>query len=632
MVVLDPAALLYLAVGLATLAAALLPKALRRAPVSMPMVFLGAGVAVFALVPALPDPDPMLHPELALHLTELCVIVALMGAGLAINRPFDLRTWSTTWRLLGITMLLSMLAVGVLGWWVLGLSTASAMLLAAVLAPTDPVLATEVQVSEPVTDPDAADDEARFALTSEAGLNDGLAYPFTYAAVAASVAGARAEDWLPRWLMVDVGWRLGVGLAAGLLVGWLLGRLFFSTLAERLRFNEKSEGFVAVAATFLAYGVAELAQGYGFVAVFVCACTVRSAEREHGYHTVLHTFVEQVERLLTVGLIVLLGGAIARGLLTGIGFGRGGGGAGVPAGDPSPGRLARADPRQDRSGRTSSHRVLRRTRHRHPVLRRVRGGRGLLRRAPDLGARGTRGGALHRAARDGSHPGDGRAGSPSTTRGAHRGRARHRHHACVIARSRAIRTVSRLHLGVAARHEQPTGHQPSPGGLTVTTLMRRSVWHPDEPPAARQAQEPPQGRYDVVVVGAGIVGLTCALRLARSGARVLVLEAEDVLGGGVTGQSTAKVTVAHGTALSSIRHRTGDERAHEYLAAAQQGLDHVRSSALGRPWAEAADHDLVSGDPAGEPALHAYADDLEASGGTAEIVPTSCPAEARSSP
>jgi NhaP-type Na+/H+ or K+/H+ antiporter len=203
---------------------------------------------------------------------------------------------------------------------VLGLSTASAMLLAAVLAPTDPVLATEVQVSEPVTDPDAADDEARFALTSEAGLNDGLAYPFTYAAVAASVAGARAEDWLPRWLLVDVGWRLGVGLAAGLLVGWLLGRLFFSTVAERLRFNEKSEGFVAVAATFLAYGVAELAQGYGFVAVFVCACTVRSAEREHGYHTVLHTFVEQIERLLTVALIVLLGGAIARGLLSGIGW------------------------------------------------------------------------------------------------------------------------------------------------------------------------------------------------------------------------------------------------------------------------------------------------------------------------
>jgi NhaP-type Na+/H+ or K+/H+ antiporter len=317
---LDTAAVLYLSVGLATLAAALLPKALRHAPVSMPMVFLGSGIAVFALIPALPDPDPMQHPDVALHLTELCVIVALMGAGLAINRPFQVRTWSTTWRLLGITMLLSMLAVGVLGWWVLGLSAASAVLLAAVLAPTDPVLATEVQVSEPVTEPGAADDEARFALTSEAGLNDGLAFPFTYAAVALSVAGTTTEAWLPRWLLVDVAWRVGVGLGAGLLVGWLLGRLFFSTLAERLRLNEKSEGFVAIAATFVAYGAAELANGYGFIAVFVCACTLRSAEREHGYHAVLHTFVEQIERLLTVALIVLLGGAIGRGLLSEMGW------------------------------------------------------------------------------------------------------------------------------------------------------------------------------------------------------------------------------------------------------------------------------------------------------------------------
>lgn len=315
-----PAALLYLAVGLVTLAAAILPKALRRAPVSMPMVFLGSGIAVFALIPALPDPDPVQHPGVALHLTELCVIVALTGAGLAINRPFDIRTWSSTWRLLGITMVLSIFAVGLLGWWVLGLSAASAMLLAAVLAPTDPVLATEVQVSEPVTEPGAADDEARFALTSEAGLNDGLAFPFTYAAVAVSVAGTSAEAWVPRWLLLDVGWRLGVGLVTGLVVGWLLSRLFFSTISQRLRLNEKSEGFVAIAITFIAYGVAEMAHGYGFIAVFVCAVTVRSAERGHRYHAVLHTFVEQIERLLTVALIVLLGGAIARGLLSEMGW------------------------------------------------------------------------------------------------------------------------------------------------------------------------------------------------------------------------------------------------------------------------------------------------------------------------
>lgn len=312
----DPVGVVYFAIGIATLVAALLPRLLAQVPVSMPIVFVGAGMATFALFPALPDPDPTEHSFIALHLTELCVIVALMGAGLAINRAFSWRTWSTTWRLLAITMPLSILAVAFLGWWGLGLGAASAVLLAAALSPTDPVLASEVQVSEPLTeDEDGDDDEARFAVTSEAGLNDGLAFPFTYAAIAISVAGVNPSGWLGEWVLVDVAWRMGVGVLVGLGVGWLLSRLFFSTLSERLGIADKADGFIALAATFVAYGVAEVAEGYGFIAVFVCACTIRAAERTHGLHSVLHTFVEQVERLLTVAVLVLLGGAVARGLL-----------------------------------------------------------------------------------------------------------------------------------------------------------------------------------------------------------------------------------------------------------------------------------------------------------------------------
>lgn len=311
---------LYFAAGLATLAAALLPKLLKRAPISMPMVFLAAGVLAFTVIPALPDPNPMAYPETALRLTEVCVVVSLMGAGLAINRPFSFRGWSSTWRLLGITMPLTMLAVGFLGWSALGLGIASAVLLAAVLAPTDPVLATEVQVSEPVTDPGSDDDEARFSLTSEAGLNDGLAFPFTWAAIAISIAAAGSTAWVGEWLVVDVGWRLAMGVVVGIAVGRGLARLFFSTLSERFHLAAKSEGFVAVAATFLAYGTAELVQSYGFVAVFVCACAMRSAEHQHRYHQVLHTFVEQIERILTVVVIVLLGGAVAKGLLADVGW------------------------------------------------------------------------------------------------------------------------------------------------------------------------------------------------------------------------------------------------------------------------------------------------------------------------
>ncbi|MCE6994237.1 cation:proton antiporter [Saccharothrix sp. S26] len=313
-------ALAYAGIGVATLLAAVLPRVLGRAPISMPMVFLAAGAVAFGLVGPLPDPDPTAHGTLTLHLTELCVIVSLMGAGLALNRPFGLRGWSTTWRLLGVTMPVTMLAVALLGWGALGLGVASSLLLAAVLAPTDPVLAGEVQVAEPADDPDEREDEARFALTSEAGLNDGLAFPFTYAAVAISVVGAAPAAWLPQWLLVDVLWRLACGVLVGLLTGWALRKLFFAAPSQDLRLAEHAEGFVALAATFLAYGLTELAEGYGFVAVFVCACTIRAAERSHGYHRVLHQYVEQVERMLTVLIIFLLGGAAVTGLLAGTGW------------------------------------------------------------------------------------------------------------------------------------------------------------------------------------------------------------------------------------------------------------------------------------------------------------------------
>lgn len=319
MIELDPAALTYLAAGLATLLAAVLPRLLHAAPISMPMLFVAVGMVAFALIADLPDPDPLAHPVITLHLTELCVIVSLMGAGLAINRRLGARRWSSTWRLLGITMPLTMIAVGFLGWTMLGLGAAATVLIAAVLAPTDPVLASEVQVSEPAADPDHDDDETRFALTSEAGLNDGLAFLFTWAAVGIAVAGIDPAGWLGHWLVVDLGWRLAAGIGVGFACGWGLARLLFAAPSARLRVTTGAHGFVALAATFLAYGLAELVHGYGFIAVFVAAVTLRAHARHHHFMRVLHSFVEQVERLLTVAVLVLVGGAVSRGALEGIG-------------------------------------------------------------------------------------------------------------------------------------------------------------------------------------------------------------------------------------------------------------------------------------------------------------------------
>jgi len=308
------AALTYAAAGFAALLAALLPRALSRRPVSVPMVFMAAGGIGFALIPDLPDPDPTANTGVATHLTEICVIIALFGAGLALDRPIGWRRWGATWRLLAITMPLSIGAVALLGWWGLGLAPAAALLLGAVLAPTDPVLAGDVQVGEP-SDSEESEDEPRFALTSEAGLNDALAFPFTYAAIAMATVGAAPALWFGRWLAVDVLWRSLAGVAVGIAVGLVLARLFFRAHSKTVRLAEQAEGFVALACVFVAYGLTELVNGYGFLAVFVCACTIRAAERNHGYHGVLHSFTEQIERLLTVVVLVLLGGAIARGLL-----------------------------------------------------------------------------------------------------------------------------------------------------------------------------------------------------------------------------------------------------------------------------------------------------------------------------
>jgi NhaP-type Na+/H+ or K+/H+ antiporter len=224
--------------------------------------------------------------------------------------------------MLGIAMPVCILLLTLLGLWVLGLGLAAAVLIAAALAPTDPVLASEVQVGEPADEEEETDkeDEVRFGLTSEAGLNDGLAFPFVYLAIAMSVAGTSPSGWFPEWFAVDVLWRIGMGLLLGFGTGKLLARLFFSARHDSIRLSNHSEGFVALAATFLAYGVTEMIEGYGFIAVFVCAVTIRAAEHTHGYHKVLHSYVEQLERLMTVVILVLLGGAIARGLLAGVGW------------------------------------------------------------------------------------------------------------------------------------------------------------------------------------------------------------------------------------------------------------------------------------------------------------------------
>jgi sodium/hydrogen antiporter len=299
-------------VGAAILGAAVLPLLLAGRPLSFPIVYVALGMAVFALPLRLPTADPLAEGDVVERMTELAVIVSLMGAGLKIDRTIGWASWRTTRRLLVLAMPLTIAGVAILGWWAAGLAPAAALLLGAVLAPTDPVLAADVQVGPPGGE---AEDEVRFGLTSEAGLNDGLAFPFTNAAIAMAAAGsAGVGSWLGGWVLDDVLLKLGIGLAVGLAGGRAVGAVLFRLPTTR-RIAESTEGFVSLATTLLVYGVAELCHGYGFVAVFVAAYVLRHHERDHEYHEVLHASSESIERLVSAALLVLLGGAVVDGAL-----------------------------------------------------------------------------------------------------------------------------------------------------------------------------------------------------------------------------------------------------------------------------------------------------------------------------
>ena len=313
---LTTAAAVFAVFGLIALGMTMLPRLLHERPLSFPVLYVGAGWALASLPLHLPEVDPLRSTAVSVHLTEIGVIVALFGVGLKIKRPISLRAWSQTWRLLAVAMPITIaLAAGLAAWW-LGFDPAAAVLFGAVLAPTDPVLASDVQQQSPSEDEEGGD--VRFALTSEAGLNDALAFPFTMAAIAMVELGSAPSGWVVDWLAVDVVYRLAVGLAGGFACGWALRVIAFRAPVGDRRLAETGEGIVALAGTFLTYGLTELAEGYGFLAVFVAAQYLRAAERQHDYHAVVHDFSEQIERLVNGVVLVLFGAAIADGLLSAV--------------------------------------------------------------------------------------------------------------------------------------------------------------------------------------------------------------------------------------------------------------------------------------------------------------------------
>jgi NhaP-type Na+/H+ or K+/H+ antiporter len=306
-----------LAIGIVVLLVAWLPLLLKKLPLSLPIIFVGTGMAIFAYTPlAMFSPHPVESPVMIEKATEFIVIISLMGAGLKIGRPFTWANWAITVRLLAIVMPLTIIAIALSGLWIIGLPLASALLLGACLAPTDPVLAADVQIERPDSDDS---DEARFALTSEAGLNDALAFPFVYLAIVAATSGLGLAS-IGLWVWQDVIWRLALGAIAGAAGGWVLGQIIYR-LPNDTRLSRTGDGFIALGATLAIYALTEFVHGYGFLAVFIAGLMLRRSADGDNFNTQLHDFADETERLVMMVLLVLFGGMLTGGeLLANVGW------------------------------------------------------------------------------------------------------------------------------------------------------------------------------------------------------------------------------------------------------------------------------------------------------------------------
>ena len=257
-----------LIIGLLLIIMTMASSFLSRLPLSAAMLYLGVGIAIGPLGLGLLQLDALENKVLLERVTEIAVLISLFTAGMKLELPLRDWRWRIPVQLATVSMIVTVGLITALGFYGLGLSLGAAVLLGAILAPTDPVLASDVQVSNP-----GDRDRLRFGLTGEGGLNDGTAFPFVMLGLGLLGVHELGESgW--RWWMVDVLWAITGGLGLGYLLGTLVGR---AIIYLRVRHREalRSDEFIALGLIALTYGTALLCHSYGFLAVFAAGLALR---------------------------------------------------------------------------------------------------------------------------------------------------------------------------------------------------------------------------------------------------------------------------------------------------------------------------------------------------------------------
>lgn len=258
-------------IGALLLMMALASSYLRQTPVSTSLIYLVIGIALSPAgfnVAAIDFESNKVYLE---KLTEVAVIISLFVGGLKLRLPLKNKAWRAAFRLALPVMFFSIVGIAVFSHYAFGFGWATAILLGALLAPTDPVLASTVSV-------DSANDKdrMRYGLSGEAGFNDGMAFPFVIFALLMLENGG-IGDWIGGWALHRLFW----AVPAGLLIGYVLG-LGVGYLAIRLRNHHRDSSapndFLALALIALSYVSAEFIGAWGFLAVFAAGLGLRRAE------------------------------------------------------------------------------------------------------------------------------------------------------------------------------------------------------------------------------------------------------------------------------------------------------------------------------------------------------------------
>lgn len=241
-----------------------------RLPVTNAMVYLAVGIIIGPSLLHLFHFNPLKESAMLERITEVAVVLSLFTAGLKMPMPVKLRDWRFPMLLGFASMAVTATVIAGFGYWALSLPLGAAVLLGGVLAPTDPVLARDVQIRH-IGDRD----ELRFGLSCEAGINDGSAFPVIMLGLGLLGLHELGGGW--QWALVDVAWATGAGIALGVVCGWLLAELIAKLHRHHVELEVRGI-FLGLGLIALVYGASLMIHAYGFLAVFAAAVALRHRE------------------------------------------------------------------------------------------------------------------------------------------------------------------------------------------------------------------------------------------------------------------------------------------------------------------------------------------------------------------